>query len=112
MNKEIFLEVSFEHFKEIEKFKGFMPIYTYPKITEKHLRVWGYLIDKENVILFRVKHQSEVIKDMIEQMQQIMLMIYGLKERMEYGSILASEIVETLQKLGKCCEGCIKVNRE
>jgi hypothetical protein len=109
--KEIFLEVSMDHFKEIEKFPGFMPIYTYPKISDAHCRAWGYFIQNEIVFFFRIKHESEIIKDIIEQVSYLKLLIYGLKEGLARNSISIDEIQESLLKFGKVCDTIIYTNK-
>jgi hypothetical protein len=111
MEKEIFLEVSIENFKEIEKFDGFMPIYTYPKISEVHHRAWGYLIQNKVVFFFRIKHESEIIKDLICQVSHLRLLIYGLKASIETSAISLDGIGEQLIMLGKACDGILIRNK-
>lgn len=99
----IFIEVSVMDLKEIEKIPGFLPIYMYSKLSEIHLRSWGFMVVDKTEYFFRVDLNQEKLFKINNQAKEIMLRLSSTLRMIEKGDLDFDDFKGMAEKCISAC---------
>jgi|SRR6478736_4853162 len=109
---EIFLEVSINNFKDVEKLPGFQPIYLFPKLEKKHQRVWGFILQNEIIYFFRIKTEEEVIQTLVEGFYSLRSDLAGYQNLWDSGVITGKTVRDECARMIKLCTSMLEFYQE